>query len=363
MEHKPLNIIIAGGGTGGHLFPGISIAQEFLKINNESSILFAGTDRPFELSVLKEAGFPHKSINVGGLKGLGLLKKIKTAAMLPFAVIQSAVIIIRFGADLIVGVGGYSSGPVAIAAWILRRKIILHEQNIISGITNKILSRFAHRIYVSFSETADSFSMTTVKTSGNPVRSEILAVNIRENKTGSPFTILISGGSQGAHKINETVCEMLSLIEDKKNYHFIHQTGINDVELVEAAYIENGISCTVRPFFTDMEKQYEKADMIICRAGATTIAEITAMGHRALLIPFPHAADNHQEKNGQVLVDKNAAEMITEDVLTGKVLADKIALYSTSPEKLSELGHNSKAYGKPDAASYIANDCYELLEG
>ncbi len=363
MSKSRLNILIAGGGTGGHLFPGISIAQEFLKANSNSKILFAGTDRQFEKTILQKAGFDHKSIKIAGLKGMGFLKKIKTAIMLPSAVLQSAFIIFRFKADLIVGVGGYSSGPVALAAWFLRKKIVLHEQNIIPGITNKILTRFADRIYVSFSETANHFSMTTVKTSGNPVRNEILAIEQQERKSSAPFTVLVSGGSQGAHNVNEAVCESLTFLDNKNDYQFIHQTGINDVEMVESTYVKEGVSCTVQPFFDDMEKQYEKADLIICRAGATTIAEITAMGHKSILIPFPHAADNHQEKNGQILVNKNAAEMITEDVLTGKLLADKIISYSKNPEKLATMGQNSREYGKPKAASTIVEDCYELLKG
>ncbi len=363
MSKSQLNILIAGGGTGGHLFPGISIAQEFLKANNNNRILFAGTDRQFEKSVLQKAGFDHKSIKIAGLKGMGLLKKIKTAMMLPAAVIQSAFIIFRFKADLIVGVGGYSSGPVALAAWFLRKKVVLHEQNIIPGITNKILTRFADRIYVSFSETANHFSMTTVKTTGNPVRNEILAIDQNEKQSSSPFTVLISGGSQGARKVNEAVCDSLTFLDNKNEYQFIHQTGINDVEMVESTYVKEGISCTVKPFFDDMEKQYEKADLIICRAGATTIAEITSMGHKSILIPFPHAADNHQEKNGQVLVNINAAEMITEEFLNGKILADKIISYSKNPEKLTKMGQNSRKYGKPEAASTIVDDCYELLKG
>lgn len=362
MSNEKLNILIAGGGTGGHLFPGISIAQEFLKANSDSRILFAGTDRPFEKSILEKAGFSHKKINISGLMGMGLFNKLKTALKLPAAVIQAAFILIRFKADLIVGVGGYSSGPVAIAAWLLRKKTVLHEQNIIPGITNKILSRFADRIYVSFAETANHFSMTTVKTTGNPVRSEILAVNHSTDTMNAPFTVLISGGSQGAHTINEAVCDAISHL-DKDRFFFIHQTGINDAEKVESDYLKSGLPHTVQPFFNDMDKQYEKSDLIICRAGATTIAEITAMGHSAILIPFPFAADNHQEKNADVLVKKKAAEMITEDILTGKMLAEKISYYAEHPEKLKEMGENSRAYGKPNAAATIVNDCYELLKG
>ncbi len=362
MSSPRLNILIAGGGTGGHLFPGISIAQAFLEANQESNILFAGTDRPFEISALKKAGFNHKNIKIAGLKGMGLRKKIKTALMLPVAICQSAIILWHFKADLVVGVGGYSSGPVAIAAWMMRKKVVLHEQNIIPGITNKVLSRFANRIYVSFTQTANHFSITEIKTTGNPVRNKILQVKPGKEREQDTFTVFISGGSQGAHSVNTAVIDALKHIKEINRFHFIHQTGVNDTELVKKAYSDNKAVCVVQPFFDDMETQYEKADLIICRAGATTIAEITAMGHSAVLIPFPYAADNHQVKNAEILADKNAAKMITEDVLDGKIIADIILFYAENPDKLNEMAENSKRYGKPDAAYTIVNDCYELLK-
>ncbi len=363
MNNPKLNIVIAGGGTGGHLFPGISIAQAFLEANNESNILFAGTDRPFELSVLEKAGFDHKSINIAGLKGMGLWRKIKTVLMLPAAVVHSALILWRFKADLVIGVGGYSSGPVALAAWMMRKKVVLHEQNIIPGITNKALSGFANRIYVSFAQTANHFSMTEIRATGNPVRNEILKITPAASGDNSVFTILISGGSQGAHSINTAMIEALDHMKDVTKFHFVHQTGINDTEMVKKGYDDKKTDAVVQPFFDDMEKQYEKADLIICRAGATTIAEITAMGHSSILIPFPYAADNHQVKNAEILAEKNAAKMITEDILDGKILADVILYYAEKPEKLKELAENSKRYGRPDAAYTIVNDCYELLKG
>lgn len=362
MRKHEINIVIAGGGTGGHLFPGISIAQAFLKADSGCRILFAGTDRPFEKKVLKNAGFEHKSIRISGLKGMGFLNKIKTALMLPFAIVQAIFILIGFKADLIVGVGGYSSGPVAVAAWLLRKKVILHEQNIIPGITNRILSRFASRIYVSFAETADHFSMATVKTTGNPVRNEILGVKREKQATDKAFTILISGGSQGAHAINQAICDALNYIDPHDSFHFIHQTGENDVQMMKDAYTRQGISHKVQPFFNDMEIQYEKADLIICRAGATSIAEITAMGHSSILIPFPYAADNHQVKNAEVLVKKRAAEMITEDHLNGTQIAQRIVFYANDSEKLKQMAENSKKYGRPKAAETLVNDCYKLLK-
>ncbi len=362
MSNPRLNILIAGGGTGGHLFPGISIAHAFLEANKDSRILFAGTDRPFEISVLEKAGFAHKNIKISGIKGMGLWEKIKTAILIPAAIVQSVFILWRFKADIVIGVGGYSSGPVAIAAWMMRIKVILHEQNIIPGITNKVLSRFANRIYVSFAQTANHFSITEIKTTGNPVRNEILNVKPGMEKEKSKFTILISGGSQGAHTINTAMIDAVNHIENINQFTFIHQTGVNDTEMVESGYKNKNAAAIVQPFFDDMEKQYEKADLIICRAGATTIAEVTAMGHSAVLIPFPFAADNHQVKNAQILADQNAARMITEDILDGKILADIILFYSENPEKLKEMAENSKKYGRADAAYAIVTDCYELLK-
>lgn len=362
MADKPVNILIAGGGTGGHLFPGIAIAQTFLERDPETGILFVGTDRPFEKNILSRTGFDHKSVNTSGLKGMGLWAKLKSAMKIPGAVFQAALMILRFKPSVIIGVGGYSSGPVALAAWFLRKKVTLHEQNSLAGITNKILARFADRIYVSFPDSISDFPERKVLVTGNPVRKEILELNENRNRPDEkPFTVLVAGGSQGAHSINMAVCDALKHLDSNDTFCFIHQSGEQDELVVRNQYESSGFEFTVKPFFSDMHLQYARADLIICRAGATTIAEITAIGHSAILIPYPHAADNHQETNALSLVTIGAAEMITEDLLTGSRLAEKIKLYRENRGLLSSLSEKSKAWGKPDAAAVIVDDCYRLI--
>jgi UDP-N-acetylglucosamine--N-acetylmuramyl-(pentapeptide) pyrophosphoryl-undecaprenol N-acetylglucosamine transferase len=360
MKDSRLNILIAGGGTGGHLFPGIAIARTFLARNPESRILFVGTDRPFEKRVLAGEGFEHRSVTAAGIKGLGILSKAAALFKVPVALIQSMGYILSFNPQIIIGVGGYSSGPVALAGWLMRRPIILHEQNILPGITNRLVGRFARRIHVSFEESMAFFPAKKVFFTGNPVRQSILSVE-RNAPSEGRFTVFVSGGSQGAHRVNTAVVEALDHLENKASYHFIHQTGDADCDMVTDAYASRGISAKVQPFYTDMDAQYSAADIIIGRAGATSMAEITAIGLPAILIPYPYAADNHQVKNALSLSSRGAAEMITEDVLDGKTLADRLAFYRNNPEALKKISEQSKEYGKPRAAEDIADDCYDLL--
>lgn len=363
MDRRKLNILIAGGGTGGHLFPGIAVARAFLKTNPESRILFVGTDRPFEKSILARNGFDHRAIDSAGVKGLGLLKKVRAVAKIPGSVAEAANIIKKFKPDLVLGVGGYSSGPVALAARLSGVKVVLHEQNILPGITNRIVSGFSARVYVSFPESAARFNPEKVRVTGNPVRDEILQAGTRrEPDRSGRFTVLVCGGSQGAAGINRAVTSALDHIREKERFHFIHQSGTRDEERVKKSYGEKNFSFKVKPFFDNMADCYAEADLIICRAGATTIAEISAMGHSAIFIPFPHAADNHQEKNARSLVNAGAAEMIREEVLDGKTLAERIGFYAQNPAALQKMAGASRRYGKPHAAETIVDDCYRLVE-
>jgi len=365
-----LRIVIAGGGTGGHLFPGIAIAQEFLTRNPENSVLFVGTERPFEISILSETGFKHKTITAEGFKGRGFWNQIVSISKIPKGVMESILILKRFKADLVVGVGGYSAGPLVTGAWLLGINIVLHEQNILPGITNRILSRFADRIFVSFKETKAGLNPKKIRVTGNPVRKEILQLtrapeNIRpgDSEQRRPFTTLILGGSQGAHRINMAVLEAMESIEDKEAYCFVHQTGAHDEIRVKRVYEEQGVPCEVQAFFKDMRRQYEKADLIICRAGATTVAEVKAIGKGVIFIPFPFAADDHQVLNARSLVDAGAAEMILEKDLSGKALAERIKFYAANPDDLYGMAARAGDLGRVDAAAAIVDDCYELISG
>ena len=362
-------IVIAGGGTGGHLFPGIAIAQEFMTRNSNNSLLFVGTGKPFEIAALSEAGFIHKHITAEGIKGRGLWNQVVSILKIPKGVFESILILKRFKPDIVVGMGGYSAGPLAIGAWLMGIKIALHEQNILPGITNQILSRLADRIYVSFDDARTGLNTKKVLFTGNPVRKEILQCarnqksdEIVNSKQKQHFTILIIGGSQGAHSINMALLESIEQIKDKDKFYFIHQTGIQDEAQVKNAYTRNGISCKVQAFFNDMARQYQKADLIICRAGATTVAEIKAIGKNAIFIPFPFAADNHQVLNARSLEKAGAAEMILEKDLSGKTLAERITFYASSPDTLRQMASRARGLGRPDAAGLIVDDCYKLIE-
>jgi UDP-N-acetylglucosamine--N-acetylmuramyl-(pentapeptide) pyrophosphoryl-undecaprenol N-acetylglucosamine transferase len=364
-----LRIIIAGGGTGGHLFPGIAIAQEFVARNPDTEVLFVGTGKPFEISVLSAAGFKQKKITAEGIKARGLVKQIVSICKIPRGIYESILILRGFKPDLVVGVGGYAAGPLVMSAWLLRIRIALHEQNILMGITNRVLSRIADRVFVSFENTHLDINSRNVRITGNPVRREILQSAGNQNTrtvepSGKPrpFTILILGGSQGAHGLNLALMEAVKHIKKKEAFFFIHQTGPQDASMVQNAYQSSGIAATVQAFFPDMARQYQKADLVICRAGATTVAEITAIGKGVVLVPFPFAADNHQVLNARTLTDAGAAEMILQHDLDGRLLADKIEYFGSNPEALSRMASRARSIGRPHAAKLIMDDCYRLVD-
>ena len=365
-----MRIIIAGGGTGGHLFPGIAIAEAFMEKDKKNEVIFVGTGKPFETSILSKTCFMYQSITAEGIKGRGLWNQIVSIVKIPKGVFDSIKIIKNFKPDLVLGVGGYSAGPVGLGAWLLGIKIVIHEQNILPGITNRILSHFADRIYVSFKNTkveafrcCGAISQKKIHITGNPVRKEILECAGNQKiylGRAKPFTVLILGGSQGAHSINMAVIEALKFIKKKDKFFFLHQTGAADEEKIKNAYMSHGISCTIKAFFDDMAKQYGKADLIICRAGATTVAEVSAIGKGILFVPYPFAADNHQVLNALSLKNAGAAEMILQKDLSGKVLAEKIRHYASSPDALETMSSKIKELGRPDAAKAIVDDCYIL---
>jgi UDP-N-acetylglucosamine--N-acetylmuramyl-(pentapeptide) pyrophosphoryl-undecaprenol N-acetylglucosamine transferase len=365
---KALRVVIAGGGTGGHLFPGIAIAQEFLEKNAENNILFVGTGKPFEISILSETGFAHKRITAEGFKGRGVWHQLVSISKVPKGIIESILILKDFKPHIVIGVGGYSAGPLVMGARLLGIKIVLHEQNILPGITNRILSRFADRIYVSFEETIMGVTPKKIRFTGNPVRKEIVQcaeisrnTDMQAPKKEKKFTILILGGSQGAHRINMALLEALLYLENRKNIFFVHQTGTQDETQVKQRYDEYGIENDTRAFFKDMALQYQNSDLIICRAGATTVAEIKAVGKGVIFIPFPFAADNHQVLNARSLEKAGAAEMILEKNLSGKALAERIDFYVQRPEALQQMASRSRDLGRVDAAAMIVDDCYELV--
>jgi len=359
-------VVVAGGGTGGHLFPGIAIAREFSTRCPGNRVLFVSTANDFERSVLAGIGYPLKKISVEGIKGKGLIKKCKSLALIPVGVAQSLAILMAFQPRLVVGVGSYAAGPVVLAARLLGIKVVLHEQNVLPGITNRALARFAQRIYVSFEQTAGRFDADKVRFTGNPVRKEILqlmraADNAEPRRDDRKWTLLIAGGSQGAHAINMTMLAALPLLKAKEHLTVIHQTGASDEQRVKEAYRSEGLSATVQAFFEDMDRQYRQADLVICRAGATTVAELTVAGKAVIFVPFPFAADNHQSLNARALESAGAAEVIEQKELTAEGLAQRINYYAFNRQDLTVMAQRARAFGKPEAARVIVDDMVELM--
>jgi UDP-N-acetylglucosamine--N-acetylmuramyl-(pentapeptide) pyrophosphoryl-undecaprenol N-acetylglucosamine transferase len=289
---------------------------------------------------------------------------------MPSAIGQSLRIIRRFKPHLVLGVGSYASGPVVLAAWMSGKPVVLHEQNLLPGITNRTLARLARRIYVSFDGTTGRFPAAKVRLTGNPVRREILQPAAeRKNDTGgqpdrSPvLNILIVGGSQGAHAVNMAVADALPLLRQKQRLRFVHQTGAADEDHLRSAYTAAGVSAVVGAFFDDMHRQYQRADVIICRAGATTVAEITAVGRAAIFIPFPFAADDHQKHNAAALAAAGAAEIIEERQLSAAALAERIERFAKDRRLLGRMAERARQFGRPEAARLLVDDFCAVIDG
>jgi len=360
---RPLRVVIAGGGTGGHLFPGIAVAEEIRVRDPRNRVLFISRGNAFERSALARAGFPLATIAVEGLKGRGRWNQLRALCRVPWAIAQAAHRLREFRPALVIGLGSYSAGPVVLAAWLLRIPIALCEQNTWPGITNRVLARLADRIFIAFKQTGGGFDPRRTLWTGNPLRREIVAAaaTVRP-EPHRPFTVLVLGGSQGAHRINTAVVEALDHLDDRRRFFFIHQTGPADEAMAAASYARSGTAARVQAFFTDMAVQYRQADLVVCRAGATTVAEITALGKPAVFVPFPFAADDHQRLNARRLVEAGAAELIDEQQLTGALLSARIGFYASHPEVLEGMAEQAARLGKPDAAQQMVDECCRLVE-
>jgi len=354
-------LIIAGGGTGGHLFPGIAVASALTARLTDASILFVAGRRPMEKDILCKAGFDAVSIDVEGIKGRGWKKGVPVLLRLPKSIFQSAGVIRRFSPSVVLGVGGYSSGPFCTAAKLMGVPTAIHEQNSYPGVTNRLLSHWVDRIFVSFEQSRTCFRKGEPILTGNPVRPELQQARIGARSKTQPFTILVMGGSQGARAINRVFVEALGLMEDKrKDMAVIHQTGQGDYERVMEDYRHRGLEAEIEPFIADMASAYSRADLVIGRAGASTIFELAAAGKPSILIPYPHATNRHQEINAGELVGVGGAEMILEKDLTAEGLAGVMTRYGDDPSTLRKMGERAHQISRMDAADVIVDQLMEM---
>lgn len=356
---------MTGGGTGGHLFPAVATAQEFQKQMPDTEVLFVGTKRKVDTKSLGAYGFASESILCYGLKGKNPLELLKAVAVLPVSYFQALIIIRRFKPDIIFGVGGYVTGPVVAAGKNLGIPVVIHEQNSVPGLANRKLSRMADRVCLSLPGSGTEFPAEKILYTGNPVRNKILelAGKLRPRKK-ERRTLLILGGSQGAQAVNGLITEALCSFADKElqEIRVIHQTGDRDEEQVRKAYQQRGIDAEVAGFFRQMHEVYEQADLVVSRAGATTLAEIAVLGKPAILIPYPSAADNHQEKNGQYYVFGGGAVQFIQKEVTAEQLGLTILGLINNEEKLDNMGAAMKRLAFPDAAERIVACCLEEIE-
>jgi UDP-N-acetylglucosamine--N-acetylmuramyl-(pentapeptide) pyrophosphoryl-undecaprenol N-acetylglucosamine transferase len=356
-------IVIAGGGTGGHLYPGVAIARELLARRPDATVTFAGTARGIESKVIPREGFQLDLLRSVGLKGRGVIAVLRGLALLPMSALDAWRIVSRRNPHLVIGVGGYSSGPVVLVAALRRIPTMVAEQNALPGFTNRMLSRLVSAGAVTFESTLSFFGRRGF-VAGNPVRPEFFDVDRQAAEHAAhadgSARVLIFGGSQGAHAINVAMVEAAPRLAAAGGVDITHQTGERDVELVRRAYREQGLPARVEPFLFDMDREMTNADVLVCRAGATTIAEVAAIGRAAILIPLPTAADNHQLRNAEVLADAGAAELIEQKDLTGTRLAERLLALARDSARRGALAQAVRTFARPDAAKRIVDKALEL---
>lgn len=344
------------GGTGGHVFPALAVARA-LGLRQESVVWF-GTERGIEARVVPPEGIHLETIRVQGLRGKGALRWLLAPFQVLVAVIDSLVVLRRVRPKVVLGMGGYTAGPGGLAAWLLRRPLIIHEQNAVAGLTNRLLAVFAREVLVAF---PGSFSRR-VKTriTGNPVREDIGALPtpaLRFQDRRGPLRLLVLGGSQGARALNVTVAPAIALLPREGRPEIRHQSGVSTQLLTEAAYREAGVEAEVLPFITDMAEAYGWADLVLARSGALTVAELAAAGVGAVLVPFPAAVDDHQTRNAAWLVNAGAATLLPQSELTPHRLAEELAAYLDNPALAQTRAERARALALPEATTLIVDAC------
>jgi UDP-N-acetylglucosamine--N-acetylmuramyl-(pentapeptide) pyrophosphoryl-undecaprenol N-acetylglucosamine transferase len=360
VNGRAKTLLIAGGGTGGHVFPAIAVAKEWLRravTQDVRRVVMVGTEKGMEAKLVPQAGLPLETIRAAGLKGIGGAKFWRNAALLPAGLLDSEKILRRHRFNVAFGVGGYASGPMMLLASLHRIPTVVFEPNVEPGFTNRVLARIATRVAVANEPTRAILGKDAVLT-GCPIRKEFFAIPAKEHRP--PFTLLITGGSRGAHPINEAVKGALDAFAAQKNELFVvHQTGERDYNAVRAEYEQRQIHAEVVPFIENMAERFAQADLIVCRSGAITVAEVSASGRAAIFIPFGASTDAHQARNAAAMQDAGAARLLPQDQLTPERLANEVFSLLNQPQEIHEMETRARALARPHAVE----DIVDLLDG
>lgn len=352
-------VMIMAGGTGGHVFPALAVAERLRALG--VPVVWLGTRQGLEASVVPAAGLPIEWLSVSGLRGKGWTTRLLAPVRLLRAMLQSARVLWRYRPRSVLGMGGFVAGPGGLTAWVFRRPLLIHEQNAVPGLTNRWLSHLARRVMEAFPGTFDA-SARAVST-GNPVREAIAALPAPEHRMvgrGRPARLLVIGGSLGAHALNELVPAALAGLAPGERPEIWHQTGRRDADFARERYASLGVQVRLDPFIEDMARAYAWADLALCRAGALTVAELTAAGLGAILVPFPHAVDDHQTRNAEYLVRHGAALLVQQRELNPERLCELLTGLLSDRDRLLSLATAARALARVDAAERVAQACLEL---
>ncbi len=348
-----MKLLIAGGGTGGHVFPAMAIAREWLSRGSDREVVLVGTQRGIEMKLVPAAGLPLETLRVAGLKGKGGMTLARNLGMLGSGLADALAVLARHRPAVAFGVGGYAAGPMLLAASLRRVPILIFEPNAEPGLTNKLLARFAQKIATGYPVAMKEWRRKTVVT-GCPVRAEFFDIPAR--LPASPLRLLVTGGSQGALPINNAFLAAIPLLAARKNeLQIVHQTGERAYTEVHAAYQNSGMNAEVLPFLSNMAERFAWADLLVCRAGAITAAEVAAAGRAAIFIPFGRATDSHQLRNAQEMVKAGAGRLITEQDLTAERLTAEIFSLLDRPAEIASLGQQARTLAHPKAAQEIVD--------
>lgn len=354
-------IMIMAGGTGGHVFPALAVANVLKQRGVD--IAWMGTAKGIEARLVPEAGYPLNLIGVQGLRGNGLLGWLMAPFKIAKAVFEALKIIKQDKPDMVLGLGGFASGPGGLAAWLARKPLVIHEQNAIPGLTNTLLAKLASRVLQGF---PTGFKSGKAEWVGNPVRKQIAdlaAPTAEDNDTETDIKLLVLGGSLGAKSLNTVLPQTLKQLTVSHDVIVKHQCGERHIEHCQQQYQQADVEADVSPFIEDMAAAYQWADIVVCRAGALTVAELSAAGVPAILVPYPYAVDDHQTQNGQQLVAVGAAIMIDETSLTAEGLATELSVLCQNRQQLNTMARAARTQAKPEAAETIADICMEVCHG